>query len=104
MLMDVLDTIKVNQLKIDLAIMRQYMQKIWGWVTETERCISDIEDTLNPFLPKVNTCGGKLNRLEDKVDDLENRLHRNNLRLVCLPVEVTDSVAFLESWLEQEFG
>lgn len=43
---------------------------------------------------------------ENKVDDLENRLCRNNLQLVGLPeqVEGFDPVAFLESWLEQEFG
>lgn len=82
------------------------MQKIQGWVTESERHISDIEDTLNPLLPKVNTCGGKIKTLEDKVDDLENSLCRNNLRLVGLPrqVEGADPVAFLKSWLEQEFG
>lgn len=44
--------------------------------------------------------------LEDKVDDLENCLRRNNLRLVGLPeaVEVSDPVSFLECWFTQEFG
>lgn len=111
----VLTTIKVNHadlmgkvdvVKIDLAIMWQDMHKLHGRVTETEQCISDLEDTVTPILPKMNTYGGKITTLKDKVDDFENRLCRNNLRLVGLPeqVEGSDPVAFLESWLEQEFG
>lgn len=71
--------------KIDLSIMRQDMQKEHGQVTENEWHISDIDDTLNPLLPKINNCGGKIITLEDKVDELENRLLRNNLRLFDLP-------------------
>lgn len=111
-LAEVLTTIKVNHtnlmgkvdgLKIDLAIMRQDMHKLRGRVTETEQRISDLEDTVTPILPKLNTYGGKITTLEDKVDDLENRLRRNNLCLVGYR-EGSDPVAFLESWLEQEFG
>lgn len=114
-LADVLAIIKVNHadlvgkvdgLKIDLTIMRQDVHKLRGWVTKTEQRISDLEDTIAPILPRLNTYGGKITTLEDKVHDLENRLRRNNLRLVGLPerVEGSDPVAFLESWLEQEFG
>lgn len=114
-LSEVLHTIKVNhtaltgtvtEIKTDLAIMRHNVQKLRGRITETERRISDLEDIINPLLPKINIAGGKIASLEDKVDDLENRLHRNNLRLVGLPkrVEGSDPVAFMKSWLEQEFG
>lgn len=114
-LMDVLKTIKVNhsdlmgkvaELKLDITIMRQDMHKIRDRVSETERRISDLEDTVNPLLPAVKTHGTKIKSLEDKADDLENRLRRNNLRLVGLPerVEGSDPVSFLECWFMQEFG
>lgn len=97
---------KVDGLKLDLTIMRQDMQTIRGRVTETERHSSDMEDTINPVLPKLNAYRGKIATLEDKVHDSENRLRRNNLCLVGLRerVEGIDLVAFLESWLEQAFG
>lgn len=82
--------------------MRQVLQKIQGQVTEIERCISNLEDTVNLILPKLSTYGGKITTLENKVDNLENRLRHNNLWLVGLPewVEGSDLVAFLESWVE----
>lgn len=41
--------------------------------------------------------------LTDKLDDLENRSRRSNLRLVNVPekMEGTDAVAFLERWLPE---
>lgn len=68
-LAEVLATIKVNHadlmgkvdgLKIDLPIVRQDMHRLRGQVTETEQRISDLEDTVTPTLPKLNTYGGRL--------------------------------------------
>lgn len=89
---------KVDGLKIDLTITWQHMQKIHGWHTETEQRISNLEDTIYPTLPKLNTHGGEIVTLKDKVDDLR----MNNLHLVGLPEQVEGSDP--ESWLEQEFG
>lgn len=113
--MDVLKIIKVNhfdlmgkveELKLDITIMCQNMHKIRDRVPATKRRIPDLVDTVNPVFPAVKTCGTKIKSMEDKVDDLRNRLRRNNLRLVGLPerVEGSDPVSFLESWLTQEFG
>lgn len=51
------------------------------------------------------TCNAKLQTMENKADDLENRLRRHNLRLVVLPekVEGSDPVDLLESRLIQGF-
>lgn len=114
-LLDVLKLIKVNhsdimgkveELKLDITIMRQDMHKMRDRVSETERRISDLEDAVGPVQATQKTHGTKILSLEDKVDDLENRLRRNNLRLVGLPerVEGADPVSFLESWFTQEFG
>ena len=97
---------KMEELKLDITIMRQDMHKMRDRVRETERRIGDLEDTVGPILPTIKAQGTKITSLEDKMDDLENRLRRNNLRLVGLPerVEGSDPVAFLESWFTQEFG
>lgn len=72
---DVLRTFKVNhtdlmgmvaELKNDFSIMRQDVQKIRGWVTETKCRISDLEDTVNHTLLKLSTYGGKMATLENK--------------------------------------
>lgn len=44
--------------------------------------------------------------LSTRLDDLENRYRRSNLRLVNLPgkAEGTDTVKFLEEWLPEVFG
>lgn len=86
-ILEVLRTIRVNhtdlmgmvaEIKTDFVIMQLNLQKRRGR-------ISDLEDTINPLLPKINTSGRKSSTLENKVDDLENCLHTNNLQLVGLP-------------------
>lgn len=86
---------KVTELKLYITIMRQNMHKIQDRVSDMERGISDFEDTVNPVLPVIKTCGTKIKSLEDK--NLENRLLRNNLPLVGQPerVEGSDPVSFL---------
>lgn len=42
----------------------------------------------------------------EKTDDIENRLKRNNVRIVGLPekVEGRDPTALVEGWLQEIFG
>lgn len=42
----------------------------------------------------------------NKTDDIENRLRRNNVRIVGLPekVEGRDPTVFVEGWLQEVFG
>lgn len=92
MLSEVLSTIKVNHsdlignedLRLDFSILRQDMYKIKR-VTDTKKCISELEDTVKPFTSKLTACTTKLQSLEEKADNLKNRLGQNNLCLVGLP-------------------
>ena len=50
-----------------------------------EQRISDVEDDVNKLSSKIIVLGSTVKSLTDKVDDLECRSQRNNVRLVGLP-------------------
>lgn len=58
---------------------------------QLERRIGDLEGEKAALLEEVNLNAAAHTRLELKVDDLENRSRRNNLRLVGLPELVSPS-------------
>lgn len=77
-----------------------------GRMDMAEERISNVEDTVNMERGKMEEVAKRLTFLSQKLDDLENRSRRSNLRLVNLPekVENPDAVAFLEKWLPEVLG
>lgn len=77
-----------------------------GRMDMAEERISNVEDTVSTEKGKMEEVVKRLASLSHKLDDLENRSRRSNLRLVNLPekVENPDAVAFLEKWLPEALG
>lgn len=75
------------------------MQNIRERTTEAERRISTLEDITTPIPNNLSEMAQKVRILEAKADDLENRLCRNNIRLVGLPERAEGSTPelFLEA-------
>uniref|UniRef100_A0A8C6LL39 Uncharacterized protein n=1 Tax=Nothobranchius furzeri TaxID=105023 RepID=A0A8C6LL39_NOTFU len=70
-----------------------------------EKRISNVEDDVNSEKGKTEALVKQVALLTDKLEDLENRSRRSNLRLVNVPekIEGNDAVAFLEKWLIDDF-
>lgn len=77
-----------------------------GRMDEAEERISNVEDTVNSEKGKTEALVKQVALLTYKLDELENRSRRSNLRLVNLPekVEKNKAVAFLEKWLPEALG
>lgn len=75
-------------------------------VTEAEDRISANQDDVTSLKTQTNTMKAAIEELVSKVDDLENRARRSNLRLVGLPEkeEGSDMCAFLERWIPEVLG
>uniref|UniRef100_A0A3B4F0H5 L1 transposable element RRM domain-containing protein n=1 Tax=Pundamilia nyererei TaxID=303518 RepID=A0A3B4F0H5_9CICH len=71
-----------------------------------EMRISSVEDAVNPEKGKTDALVKQVALLTNKLEDLENRSRRSNLRLVNVPekIEGNDAVAFLEKWLPEVLG
>ncbi|KAE8280160.1 hypothetical protein D5F01_LYC22302 [Larimichthys crocea] len=72
-------------------------------MTEAEGRISNSEDATATFTMKLSEVESKLEMALDKIDDLENRSRRCNIRVVGLPEgsEGTNPVAFFRTWLPE---
>lgn len=99
-------TLHMGGLKADMALIRNDLQKINDRVEAAEGRISTVEDQLPSMQKTLKTATLQIAALLSKVDDLENRSRRSNIRLVGVPekAEGRDPVAFLESWLSDTVG
>lgn len=75
-------------------------------LTTAESRISKAEDDISGLTGKEKSLQKKVQELTLKLDDLENRHRRSNLRLIGLPekTEGGDAVAFLQTWLPEVLG
>uniref|UniRef100_A0A3Q3B0V7 L1 transposable element RRM domain-containing protein n=1 Tax=Kryptolebias marmoratus TaxID=37003 RepID=A0A3Q3B0V7_KRYMA len=75
-------------------------------LTSAESRISNLEDGVASLTGKETSIQKKIQDLALKVDELENRSRRSNLRLVGLPekTEQGDTAAFLQIWLIEVLG
>ncbi len=75
-------------------------------VTETEDRVGTEEDNVSELQTQNAKLKTAIESLSLKIDDLENRSRRSNLRLVGLPekIEGKDMVAFLEKLLPEILG
>lgn len=75
-------------------------------LTSAETRISKTEDDISSLVSKEASLQNKVHKLTQKLDDLENRQRRSNLRLVGLPegAEGGDVVSFLQTWLLEILG
>lgn len=93
---------KIDEVRIDVNLLRQDMQTLRERVKETEDRISHLEDAAAPIPERLSTLEKAASQWSMRADDLENRLRRNNVRILGLPerAEGADPCAFIESWLK----
>lgn len=72
-------------------------------LTEAEQRISDSEDVMADHIAKLAEVGKKLETALDKIDELENRGRRCNIRIIGLPEgsEGSNPVPFFKTWLPE---
>lgn len=97
-------TSRIEEVTVDISLIRQDIHKLRDWVSETERRIGQAEDDIHPL--QITTEQHQLNAVLSKQDDMENRLRRCNLRFVGLPErsEGADPPTYLENLLIKTFG
>lgn len=97
---------KFGGLKETVSLMRQDLQKIRERTTAVEGRVSEVEDQLPPLNRDVRMATQNAFQALNKTDEIENRLRRNNVRIVGLPekVEGRDPTTFIEEWLQEVFG
>lgn len=94
---------KIEEVKIDVGLLRQDLQNLRGRVREVEDRVSTLEDTTAPIPSKVMELEKAANAWVHRADELENRLRRNNLRILGLPErsEGQHPCDFAERWLKE---
>lgn len=75
----------IGGLKEEMVHVRQEIRQINDRVKEAENRVSTVEDQLPPMSKAIQSHAQDIAALLNKVDDLENRSRRNNVRLVGVP-------------------
>lgn len=77
------------------------IKKIKECIQEAEERISGVGDKIAQLHAPKNSVESQVEKLMDKVDNMENRNRKNNLRIVGLleQEEGGDACAFLEAWI-----
>lgn len=78
-------TAKIDEVKIDISLLRQDLSKPKDRVTETETHISTAEDILHPLHHATEDLQRQIHQPNSHQEDMENRIRRCNLRFIGLP-------------------
>lgn len=92
---------KIDPVLEKLSAVVTHVEEMENRVTEAETRISTVEDTVSRDSADLNEMKKKFDAALEKIDDLENRSRRCNLRITGLPEgeEGTNPVSFLRTWL-----
>lgn len=99
-------TAQIEEVKVDISLIRQDLHKLSNRVKSAETRISDIEDTIPPLQADTGRMQLQIQQHFSKQDEMKNRLRRCNLRLIGLPegAEGRDPTTFLEQLLISTYG
>lgn len=94
-------TAKIEQIQMEMGLVRRDMDKFRDRLSETERRVGDTEDTIREHDTTLRTLQLKMKAMESRAEDQENMNRRNNLRLMGLPegAEGRDPTAYTERLL-----
>ena len=89
---------KTTSIQSSLSKIETLMSTPADQVEEMEGCISANEDNMKDATMQIGKLEKEVQSLRDKVEDLENRIRCNNIRILSLPkdAEGCDAVGFLE--------
>lgn len=90
----------------DLMLIRQDMHIFKEIMSAAEERTSTVEDSLHTALNSNKKCLQQLSIHDSQLEDMENCLHQNNIRIVGLleQVEGNMPVEFIEKWLISTMG
>lgn len=93
--------VKIDHLASDISLIRHDMDKFRSRFVEAESRISQLEDVTSADSRNLRALQLQVKALQDKSIDTENRMRRNNLRIVGLPekTEGNKPAEFVESFL-----
>lgn len=74
----------VTEIKETTKELKDAVDNVQTRLAEAEGRISELEDANNQARPKLETCEKKVQVLWSRVEDLENRGRRNNIRIIGL--------------------
>lgn len=85
--------------------MQHDMQKVQECTSALEGRVSKIENEMGPLQHDLKAVGLETNHCADRIDDLENRLRRNNVRILGLPelMEGRNPTECIAQWLLDVF-
>lgn len=98
---------QMKGIKEELSLVQHNLQKTAERITVVEGRISQIEDDLYPVKQEVKFLKDQMGKFVGKLDEMENRLRRDNVRLVRLPEKQSEgpnSIEFMEEWFIKLFG
>lgn len=97
---------QIASILIDFSLFKQDVQNLKDRTGANEERVSSLEDVVQPLSATLWDRTGEMATLRTKIDDLENRLCRNNLRFVGFPERAEGSrpQKFLYTWLRDIFG
>lgn len=97
---------QIEEVKVDISLVRQDLHKLQDRVKETETRISNVDDAIPLLQTGVEQMKQQILQLFSKQDDMENRSRRCNLRLIGPPegAEGKDPTTFLEQLLINTYG
>ncbi|XP_053572801.1 uncharacterized protein LOC128662837 [Bombina bombina] len=92
---------KIENLQKGVDTLAEEVKQFSTRVSEVETRVSDLEDTQHINCNKLVALEKYTTTLQQKIDDLENRSRRNNVRLIGLPenVKANDILKFVETTL-----
>lgn len=97
---------EVKGMKMEISFVRQDMQKLRERTSAVEGRISTLEEEWQPLQRDVKYTHSMTVANASMLEDMENRLCRNNMHAVGIPekAEGKNPVAFIEAWLSDMFG
>lgn len=98
-------TFKMDEIKIDIGLIRQDMQSMRDRMAEAENRIPLLADAVTPIPKRILIAEKQLATWQQKTDGFENRMRCNNLRIFGLleKVEGFNPGDFIEKWLKNVF-
>ena len=95
---------KIDSVVIDVGLLRADHKKVAEKVETNKLLLADIQPKVGDNTENIAKLTEKMEVLERKMEDLEGRDRRSNIRVIGLPegTEDSDMVKFLENWIREE--
>ena len=92
---------KIDSVVIDVGLLRADHKKIAEKVDINKLLLADIQPKVGDNTENIARLTEKMEVLEKRMEDLEGRDRRSNIRIIGIPegTEESDMVKFLEKWI-----